>query len=236
MIGSQQITFVLIHSPFVGPFTWSRVADKLRRGYETVVPPLPRVKNRPPYWAQDAGAVAEAIKRLSPDRAIILVGHSGAGALLPAIRQLAGRAVAGYIFADAGIPIDGKSRLELLDMEWPGVGTAVGKSLHEGGRFPQWGDEELRETIKDARTRRGIMAEFNPQGQDFFTEPIPVFAGWPDAPAAYLQFSPGYNYPAAQAQAAGWSFLNLHADHFYLLVNPQMVADAILELTQSVIG
>ena len=33
---------------------------------------------------------------------MILAGHSGAGPLLPAIRQATGRAIAGYLFVDAG--------------------------------------------------------------------------------------------------------------------------------------
>ena len=43
---------ILIHSPLVGPFTWSLVAKRLRqRGIETLVPVLIDVEETDaPYW------------------------------------------------------------------------------------------------------------------------------------------------------------------------------------------
>src|SRR3954469_17423614 len=105
-------TFVLIHSPLVGPLTWQPVADELRRmGAAVVVPSLRDADpHAGPYWQAHAHAVVDAINRLAPTEPPVLVGHSGAGVLLPAVRATLGRPVAAYIFADAGIPEDGKSR------------------------------------------------------------------------------------------------------------------------------
>jgi pimeloyl-ACP methyl ester carboxylesterase len=208
-------------------------AELRRRGFEAVVPELPANKDEQlPYWQQDASAVAEVIKSLPGDRAFVLVGHSGAGMLLPAIRQLAERQPAGYIFADAGIPNDGKSRLDLLKLELPEVGEMVEQPLREGERLPQWSDDDLSMVVADAGTRRVILGELRPQGLAFYTEPIPVFAGWPDAPCAYLQFSQGYDHSAAQARQMGWPVRNLDAGHFHLLVEPVAVMDTLVEFAK----
>ncbi len=232
MASKSSPTFVLVHSPLVSSLTWSRVAAELRRrGYEVVVPELPVARDEQlPFWQQDASAVAAVMTSLPDDRAFVLVGHSGAGMLLPAIGQLAARPVAGYIFADAGIPLDGKSRLDLLKLEVPGVGEMVEQALLAGQHIPQWSDDDLSMVVADPGTRRIILAGLRPQGLAFYTEPIPVFSGWPDAPGVYLQFSQGYDYSAAQARQMGWPTLNLDAGHFHLLVDAPEVVDALVEL------
>src|SRR5207253_7352694 len=102
-------TFVLIHSPLVGPFTWAPVADVLReRGVGAVVPALGAGEQTgAPYWRQHADATAGVVKELAQDERLVLVGHSGAGALLPAVRGSLGRPVDAYLFVDAGLPRDG---------------------------------------------------------------------------------------------------------------------------------
>jgi hypothetical protein len=45
------------------------------------------------------------------ERPLVLVGHRGAGALLPAIRQESGRPVAAHLFVDADIPQESQSGL-----------------------------------------------------------------------------------------------------------------------------
>ena len=77
--------------------------------------------------------------------------------------------------------------------------------------------------------RRQMVAELRPRGLDFFTEPIPVFEGWPDASCIYIKFSPPYGYPAIQARQAGWPTYELEAGHFHMLVDPVAVADLMMD-------
>jgi pimeloyl-ACP methyl ester carboxylesterase len=226
--------FALIHSPLVGPFTWSRVADELRqRGVEVVVPELKEVEGRQaPYWQQHSAAAAETLLQLPKDRSVILVGHSGAGSILPAIRVKIDQPVAGYVFVDAGIPIAGLSRLGLMAEESPQVEADFRNMLESGESFPNWKDEDLAEIIPDPDVRGRLLAELHPRPLEFFEEPIPVFAEWPDAPCGYLLFSPAYNAYAERAQREGWAFRRIDAGHFHILVEPKQVADALMDLTQ----
>src|SRR5260221_13216566 len=105
-------TFALIHSPLVGPITWKPVAEELRqRGIEAVVPTLSTDPADQPYWNQHVRRVTAALEALPATEAIILVSHSGAGVLLPAIRQMMQRPIGGYIYVDSGLPTNRARRL-----------------------------------------------------------------------------------------------------------------------------
>lgn len=230
-MSSKRPPFVFVHSPLVGPFTWSLVAGELqRRGAEVLTPALrdPAAPSAP-FWQQHAESVAAALRALSSERAPILVGHSGAGALLPAIRAASGRPGAGYIFVDAGIPQDGESRIGAPGSAFAGELRAL---YAAGGRFPNWSDAGLAAIVPNAAIRRRLLDDLRPQPLAFWEEPIPVFSGWPDAPCAYLHLSPAYDEPAAQARAAGWPVRSMPAGHFHMLVDPAAVADTLLDLAE----
>ncbi len=228
--------FILVHSPLVGPFTWALVADELRRqSVEAVVPVLHDGEtSSEPYWQQNAISVARALESASAHQTLILVGHSGAGLLLPAVRHTSGRPVVAYLFVDAGIPKDGASRLGLMAEESAESAEAFRQALVSDERFPRWSDADLADVIPDANWRARMLLELRPRPLRFFAEPIPVFDGWPDAPCGYLKFSPVYEPYAALARKNGWAYRELPAGHFHMLVDPPGVARALLDLRQDV--
>lgn len=223
------LQFVMIHSPLVGPLTWAPVAARLRTlGHEALVPALAAEEANPaPLWQQHAESVARGLRALTGDSRPWLVGHSGAGALLPAVQQLWDRPVGGYCFVDAGIPSDGQPRRGSDDSAFARQLAAL---FAEGRRFPDWTDEQLRPLVPDDALRSGLLAGLRPQPRRFWEEPIPVFAGWPDAPCAYLHFSAAYDADAERARRSGWPSRELAAGHFHMLVDPIAVADALVDL------
>jgi thioesterase domain-containing protein len=215
----------------VGPYTWSPVADEMRRrAVRAVVPVLQSFELGPlPYWRQHAQAVVKAIQPVPPGEPLVLVGHSGAGVLLPAIRQLSAREVAAYIFVDAGIPQDGKSRLDLFETD---EAVFQFRQAASAGWLPVWSDDDLRGVIPDAGRRQRFVADLRPLPLAVYEEVIPVFDGWPDAPAGYVRFgsNPAYDAPAGQARRAGWPVVPMNGEHFHMLVEPQAVASALIAL------
>ena len=222
--------FVLVHSPLVGPLTWVPVAEELRRmGVSAIAPPLPDAREvGPPYWMRHAEAVAQAMKELPAGEPLILVGHSGAGMLLPAIREVSKRPVAGYIFVDAGVPHDGMSRLDFFE----GEEANAFRERATGGFIPTWSEDDLAEVIPDAEMRHRFVGELTPLPLAVYEEPLPVFEGWPDAPCGYLQFSPFYAPYAEQARREGWAYRRLEGGHFHMLVEPKAVANALVEIAR----
>ena len=228
---------VLIHSPLVGGLTWTLVAEQMRqRGYSVIVPILSDLEiSKDPYWKQHADSVAQALIDIPPGTNVILVAHSGAGPLLPIIRQNIPNRIRAYVFVDAGIPCDGATRLDLMKSEDPGWAKGFEESLQSGEQFPKWSSDDLRKIVPDENLRKRLVAEIHPRGLDFFTEPIPVFHGWPDAPCVYIQFSAPYERPAAQGRQAGWQIYKLSVGHFHMLVDASAVTDIIFEAVHGLV-
>jgi hypothetical protein len=182
-----------------------------------------------PFWLRHTRAVVTAVRDVPANQRLVLVGHSGAGALLPAIGRAIRHSVATYVFVDAGIPKDGQSRL---------ANGPFADFVHElyrgGGCYPNWTDEDLRELVPDAEWRQRLLAELRPPPIGFWEEPISVPAGWPDAPCAYLRFTPNpaYDDAAAEARHRGWAYTELSGGHFHMLMDPVAVASALLDLSQ----
>jgi hypothetical protein len=224
-------TFVLVHSPLVGPFTWSLVADDLdTRGVSVALPTLPE-DQLAPYWRLHAEAVAAQVAD-AEDR-LVIVGHSGACPLLPAIGRAIDGTISAYVLVDGDLPLapgSGGSRIDLLRTASPALADELETLLAGGGSFPTWGDEDLLQEIPDQRLRARVVAEVRPQPHAFSTEQLPAIPGWPDAPCGYLELSPHYAAASARAREHGWRYRLLRGGHFEMLVRPADVADAILEL------
>jgi hypothetical protein len=222
--------YVLIHSPLVGPLTWSLVAHEMQqRGLNVLVPSLRDAPDsKEPFWKQHARSVAQALAHVSAETSLTLVAHSGAGPLLPAIRHALAQPVHAYVFVDAGIPRADASRLDLMKIEDPPWAEQFQQELERGEQFPTWSVDDLQEVIPDESLRQQMVAEIRPRALDFFTELIPVFDGWPDAPCIYIQLSAVYEQPATQVRQAGWQVHKLEAGHFHMLVDADTVTDLIV--------
>ena len=233
----KDITFVLLHSPLVGPFSWELVQQMLKEwGLAAPVPALLDDPNSTlPYWQQHAESVVKDIAEIPTQQKIILVAHSGAGPLLPAIRQKLTHPVFAYVFVDAGIPRDGLSRLDLMKLEDAEWAEQFHQALLRGEHFPTWSEEDLREILPDAEVRRKLVDEIRPRPLPFFAEPIPVQAGWPDAPCIYIKFSTSYEWDATQAKREGWPVYEIDVGHFHMLVDPVAVADLLVTTVQNLL-
>jgi hypothetical protein len=201
-----------------------------RRGLDAFVPKLEDSPNsKDPFWKQHAQSVSRALAQIPSETSLTLIAHSGAGPLLPAIRQALAYSIRAYVFVDAGIPRANASRLALMKSEDPAWANDFQKELERGERFPTWSFENLQEVIPNEALRKQMVAELQPRGLRFFSEPIPVFDGWPDASCIYIQFSDPYRQPAAQARQTGWPTYELRAGHFHMLVDPKTVTDLIVD-------
>ena len=226
----NEFVYVLIHSPLVGPLTWSLVADQLEQSSLIVIPVLEdSPASNKPFWKQHAESVSRSLVNIPREHLIVLVAHSGASPLLPCIAQSLSHKVHAYIFVDAGIPQNNLSRLELMKLEDSEWGKQFEHELEQGGSFPNWTSEDLREIIPDDSLLDQLVAEIHPHGMDFFKEPIPVFKEWPDALCAYIRFSDAYKFHEAYARNAKWRTFKLAAGHFHMLVDPKSVADLLIK-------
>jgi hypothetical protein len=196
--------FVLVASPFTGPFAWSRVADVLRaRGSRVTVHGVDDVIDPP----------------------IVLVGHSGAGSRLPAIAAELG-GVERAVFVDALLPHPGRSWAQTVPAEF----VAKLESQAVDGRLPPWcewwGDDAMQLLLTDDALRAEFVANCPRVDVAALHEVMPDV---PVPPATYVQLSPAYETETAVAREMGWPTIVLDLHHLALLTDPEAVADALVQ-------
>ncbi len=144
--------FVLVHSPFLGPSTWEWVARELQQsGRSALVPSVGGVADEPYRPWRDVWDTVDA-HPAHVARMVVLVGHSGAGSLLPAIAEFSPGRVAAIAFVDAFLPpASGTTRLVPVQF------VADLSRLATGDLLPPWstwfGEEAMRDLVPDASRR-----------------------------------------------------------------------------------
>lgn len=226
------VMFALIHSPLAGPSTWMLVATLLQQhGHQVIVPTLVDSEaDTRTYWEQHAESASKAINATTTDDSCILVGHSGAGPILPAIGVRLKQPPGGFIFVDSGLPSDQVCRLDMMKSESSQWADEFERYLAAGGRYPNWSDTDLQSIIPDDDLRQQMLKEIRARAMSFFTEQLSVPEGWSMTPCGYMQFTETYNVPANYAKQLGWPFIKFQGGHFHMLVEPIMVADALVQI------
>jgi pimeloyl-ACP methyl ester carboxylesterase len=229
---------VLLHSPLVGPLTWQPTATSLHAaGYQVAVPSLSGVVDTgPPSYRKLAGRVAETIRQARPTGAVVLIGHSGAGALLPAAAEATDTPLAAVVFVDAILPHPGVSWFETA----PPVLREQLCGLARDGRLPAWHQwfppEVVTELLPEEGLRRRFIAELPRVPLAYFEERPPVVSGWSAARCGYLQLSGAYDEVADEAEQHGWVVVREPADHLAMLTRPAAISGLLDRLVKALMG
>jgi hypothetical protein len=214
---------LLVHSPLVGPSSWARTASVLTtRGYEVAVPDLTKVADAAaPRWRALVDTAAGAAERLSGP--VALVGHSGAGAFLPAIGERIHERRPLLLFVDAvlpprrGIYAAPTGMQELLD--------AQTRDGYLRRWLEWWPDDVVDELLPDPADRRALLHDMPRLPRAFYDEAVPVPDGWGDRGCAYVKLSEAYAAEFEEAASRGWTCLALDANHLSIRTEPERVAD-----------
>lgn len=226
-------SFVLVHSPSVGPATWQPVGRLLAgAGHTAVVPSLLGVGDGPPpYWRWVLSAVAGCVTAAAPSEPVVLVVHSNAGVFVPVLVDGLRQPVAGCIFADATIPAIDTDSTPMAGAEF--MPFLEGK-VEADGRLPQWSkwwdEEDTAALFPDAKTRQLVTAEEPRLPLAYYYEHVPAPPAWAAKPCAFLQFSAGYEEPAGLARSLGWPVRTVPGEHLHQVVDPGAVAAALADL------
>ena len=186
--------FALVHSPLVGPSTWRWVAQELEAaGYRARVPRVP-AEVTAHGWVSFSDAVAGQISSGE-----VLVGHSGAGPLLPQIAERAAGPPSALVFVDAAVPPPA-GRAELM----PDGMLAELLQLATGGMLPPWSDwfgpDVMQKLIPDESKRAAVVAELPMLSLGYFEDPVPLPNGWAGIPCGYVLVSEAYEAEAHDAE------------------------------------
>jgi hypothetical protein len=219
------LSFILVHSPLVGPLTWSRVGSELRRrGHDVLVPSLVDAAAAG-RWQDCVQTVVGATSDAVGD--IALVGHSGAGPLLPVIACRLGVTPQRIVFVDAGVPPEyGDAPL------MPDEFRAQLQALATKGWLPKWsewfGPEAMVALVPDPDLRQAIVAEVPQLPLSYFQHPVPMPADWARQRCAYLLLSEAYRPDADEARSRGWPTVELTGAHLDIATRPTEITEALL--------
>lgn len=225
----QPPTIVLVHSPFLGPASLRPLADALAaRGRATVLLDLRVTVAAAPVHARMIGSFADALSEAELTGSVVLVGHSGAGPLLPGFADTLDEPVAGLVFLDAGLPTPG---LSWRDTAPSGLFDQLRAKSRDGllAPWPDWfAQDPLPRLVPDTVLRAQIAEEVPEVPVAFLKEARPS-AQW-SGPAAYLQLSDAYHQDLAAARRLGWPVHRLDSNHLAPATEPDLVAGALLNL------
>jgi pimeloyl-ACP methyl ester carboxylesterase len=223
------ITAVLVHSPFLGPASLRPLADALAaHGHPALLLDLrPSVVSAPVHQVL-VGSFADAMSEEDLTGPVVLIGHSGAGPLLPAFAEALEDTVTGLVFVDAGLPTPGRSWRDTV----PAALYAELRAASREGQLPRWqrwfDPDPLVELVADERLRAEIADEAPEVPVAFLKEPRPDVE-W-SGPAGYVALSPPYAADADAATALGWPVRRLESHHLAPATDPDPVAVAVLEV------
>jgi alpha/beta hydrolase fold len=226
-------TLLFVHSPVVGPSTWRSTANTLqRKGFRCEVPDLTGVAAVDPPWCPKfADVAAEALHDSGVDP-VVLIGHSGAGPILPAIGDVLSGRVAGAVFVDALLPHPG---LSWFDTAPPQLRAQL-TGMAVDGLLPPWHEwfppGAIDELIPDPALRRAFFDEMPRLPLAYFEEPAPMT---PDLRAcALLRLSAAYDGAADEAERLGWWVARRDWDHLRMLSSPEEAADLIAQAISAI--
>lgn len=219
-------TLALLPSPLLGPAVWAGVAGILaERGWAVAVPPafssIGSFRDVVAHWEQAL-----------PDRGdYVLVPHSNAGLYVPAIGER--RRVVGTVFTDAALPPPSGT----TPMAPPAMYRMLAGLADADGLLPPWtqwwSTADLEAVLPDAAARAAVTSEQVRLPLAYFSDRMPVAAGWTDSPAAYLAFGDTYRRERRAATDRGWPARTLEGNHLLMLTDPALVASVLEELLEA---
>ncbi|GAA2277326.1 hypothetical protein GCM10009853_034400 [Glycomyces scopariae] len=226
---------VLLHSPLTGVRAWEPTAEALRSlGHVVALPDLaPAFAHEGPYHPAVAAETAAALVEYAAHESVVLVAHSGAGELVPAIAEAVPRTSAA-VFVDALLPHPGHA--------WFATATAeLGDHLRQvavDGVLPKWSDwfppEAIEGLLPDDEEREIFIAGLPRIPLAYFEEIAPEAPNWPPGPCAYLRLSEAYNGEAAKAVELGWPVTELPTDHLAIVTQPEKTARILSALIREI--
>ncbi|MDR6596082.1 hypothetical protein ACFFSW_15575 [Saccharothrix longispora] len=222
-------TAVLVHSPYLGPASLRPLARVLASlGHPVLMPDLRATVNAAPVHQRLIGVFADAVEESEVAGDLVLVGHGGAGPLLPAFADALETPVLGLVFLDAELPTPGRSWRD----DAPAERMARLKSLARGGLMPRWdlwfAPEALSAMVPDVRLLEEIVGEAPEVPLAFLKEDRPTVS-WTGA-CSYLRLSAVYDAAAGRARELGWPVVPLDAHHLAAATEPDLVASALVPL------
>lgn len=240
------VTAVLVHGGFLGPWIWADTAKLLQeRGVRSVSVDLPSSQDSGDRLADlhdDAEAVRDALNGCTD---AVLCGHSYAGAVISEAAAGPHRAVRYLVFLAAAVPDVGDSLASLAE--------AASRNNPAGAEAESSGEEidvraDGRMVMRPRSARAGLfhdcapdranaaIAQLRPQTPATGTQPV-TGAAWRDIPSTYVRCAQDqlpYELIAPAYMEHAGQMLTLPTGHCPQWSRPDLVADLLMPIISRV--
>jgi hypothetical protein len=204
--------------------TLAPFAEELRSdGWSVAVPDL-RVGLRAPgpQWRVIVDMALVGQRR--PD---IIVGHSGAGVLLPVLAEALDPAFVAFV--DAVVP-DGDTYTPSTEFV-----EFIDSLETDGSLLPPWhlwwGRDVMTDLVPDPDLRAQIAADTPRVPRRFYDDAVQLPNGWSGrAGCVMLQLSAGYEQFRRRAETLGWPTDAIDGQHLDVATRPAVVREHLLQL------
>ena len=219
--------FALLGSPFLGREVWQPVAARLAgAGHEAVA-----LAGRGSSPEEVALAFAAGMPE---DDELVLVPHSNAGLYVAGL--IAARPVGGVVFVDAVYPGPGRT----TPVAPPELVAELAGRVDGDGLLPPWTQwwpaAELDLVLPDEAVRARVVAGEPREPASYLSAREGTPPGWESVRGGYLAFGETYALEVDLAREWEWPVVALDGGHLHMLVDPDGVAAAIVELAREAAG
>ncbi|KQU64658.1 hypothetical protein ASC58_19305 [Phycicoccus sp. Root101] len=220
------VDVLVLPSPLLGPVAYGPLAGALdARGASTAVADLPDGVLTP------AAVLAGFVDQLVSSGASLLVAHSNAGYLVPALH--AAVPVGAVVLVDAALPLAPGPTTVLAPPAFADFVAGLPKVDGLLPPWPLWWDPADVGPLFPSEDWLSRVTDGAPRlPPSWFTTPVEVPGGWEALPAAYLGFGGTYAEELTFARGAGWPVDVVEGHHLHLLSEPDATAEAVLGLRE----
>lgn len=230
---------VLVHGAWHGGWVWDDVAQRLRaNGFTAIAPTLTGLGERSAELTPQIDLHTHARDIIDAARAlqgpVTLIGHSYGGAVISQAATELGEQLAGLVYLDAVVPLDGETVTGPLGATAYNGFQAWANALGDGWRLPpqdflfdQWG-------ITEQSHRDAISSRWCDQPLSTFITPLRLPSTVPTGiPLTYIRATGREHSPVAvyieRVRALGMTMIDIPTGHEPMITHPTLVADVLGE-------
>lgn len=234
--------FVLIHGACHGGWCWTKVAEQLRSHDFTVYTPTLTGMGERVHLLNESVTIQTHIDdivnvlRYEDLSDVILVGHSYAGLIIPAVNEAVPEKISQLIFLDSYIPAHGKTGFEILEKEYQDSWQYVAQVSGNGWRMPAGEDSLDIWGVKEPEIRKFLLFKITDFSINFLRTPIFFTKHFENVKKSYIRCTqpcyvndlmlPFYH----QAKNQGWPIYKIDTGHEPMLTTPTELTKILLEI------
>ena len=244
-------TFVLVQPAWMGGWCWNKVAAQLRElGHHFYAPTLTGLAERAHLASPDVGLmthVEDVVSTVVFDdlRDVILVGTSSGGTVITGAANRIPDRIASLVYLDAFLPSDGQCTCDLMPIDRRELLEKLVETEGDGWLLPRFAPPPWPAILRgeiwrvtDESDVQWMLPRLRPTPFRHFTDPVRLEAGrHDDIKRTYIRCCSRPPAPFDVAAASlrsmpGWRCIEIDTPHVPYITHPNVVTDALVEISQ----